>query len=60
MKYLTPILDTNRLRLRPLSVDDASEMFHNWASNPQVTKYLTWPTHSDESLTRKSLLVREK
>lgn len=60
MKYLTPILDTNRLRLRPLSVDDASEMFHNWASNPQVTKYLTWPAHSDESLTRESLLVREK
>jgi ribosomal-protein-alanine N-acetyltransferase len=27
-------------------------MFKNWASDPEVTKYLPWPTHSDVSVTK--------
>ncbi len=27
-------------------------MYQNWASDPEVTRYLTWPTHTDETVSR--------
>ncbi|MBR0438703.1 MAG: GNAT family N-acetyltransferase [Clostridia bacterium] len=36
---------TARLILRRFSMDDAQKMFDNWASDDEVTTYLTWPTH---------------
>ena len=48
MKHLgTKMLETDRLILRRFTIEDASDMFQNWASDPEVTKYLTWPTHTD-------------
>lgn len=41
----TVTLETQRLLLRRFSVDDAQAMYVNWASDPEVTRYLTWPTH---------------
>ena len=41
----TQIIETPRLILRPFTMDDAPAMFRNWASDPEVTKYLMWPTH---------------
>lgn len=38
-------LETKRLILRPFTIEDAQEMFLGWASDPEVTKYLTWNTH---------------
>ena len=45
-------LETNRLILRRVTMDDAKQMFDNWASNPNVTKFMTWPTHSDVEITK--------
>ena len=42
----TPVLNTPRLTLRPFNSDDAQDMFVNWASDPEVTKFLAWPTHA--------------
>jgi len=42
----TQTIETSRLILRRARRDDAEPMFRNWASDPEVTKYLTWPTHS--------------
>ena len=30
-------------------------MFDNWASDPEVTKYLTWPTHESVDISRQVL-----
>lgn len=38
-------IETKRLILRPFGEGDAEPMFRNWASDPQVTKFLTWPVH---------------
>lgn len=38
----TKILESTRLLLRPLTVEDRDAMYRNWASDPEVTKYLTW------------------
>ena len=43
----TQPLRTPRLTLRPFVADDANAMFTNWASDPEVTKFLTWPTHTN-------------
>ena len=41
----TVLLETERLLLRPFTFDDARDMFHNWASDPDVTRYLSWLPH---------------
>ncbi len=45
-------LETDRLILRPFKIEDAEEVFNNWASDDEVTKYLTWPTHSSVEMSR--------
>ena len=42
----TQTIETSRLLLRKAVREDAEAMFRNWASDPEVTKYLTWPAHS--------------
>jgi ribosomal-protein-alanine N-acetyltransferase len=46
-----PTLETVRLRLRPLTIDDAGDIFA-YAADSQVTKYLMWSPHRsiDDSL----------
>jgi ribosomal-protein-alanine N-acetyltransferase len=43
----TKELETKRLILRRFTIDDAENMFKNWANDDEVTKYLVWPSHSD-------------
>ena len=46
MKHIgTTALKTERLILRRFTIEDAEPMFNNWASDDEVTKFLTWPTH---------------
>ena len=45
-------LETARLRMRRFTLDDAQAMFDNWAGDPEVTKYLTWPTHTSVDITK--------
>lgn len=44
--------ETERLILRPFAVTDAEAMFTNWASDPEVSKYLTWNPHQSPDNTR--------
>lgn len=44
----TKPLETPRLLLRPFTIEDAPAMYRNWASDPEVTKYLTWGTYTGE------------
>ena len=49
MKHLgTKNLETKRLLLRKFEIADANAMFENWANDNDVTKYLTWPSHSSK------------
>lgn len=41
----TVILETERLILRRFTLDDAEEIFRNWGSDDEVTKYVRWSTH---------------
>ena len=47
MKHLgTKRLETDRLILRRFVIEDADAMYNNWASDPEVTKFLMWPYHN--------------
>lgn len=41
----TKTIETNRTIMRKFKLDDAEDMFNNWASDEQVTRYLTWQHH---------------
>ena len=46
MQHLgTKRIETERLILRPFVKEDASAMYRNWASDPEVTKFLSWPPY---------------
>ncbi len=45
-------IETERLILREFKLGDEYEMFSNWASDPEVVKYLTWPIHENIEVTR--------
>lgn len=40
------VIETDRLILRPPRADDARGVFERYASDPRVTRYLGWPTHT--------------
>lgn len=53
MKHLgTKRIETERLVLRRFTAEDAEAMYENWASDDDVTKYLTWPAHGSVEVSR--------
>ena len=48
----TQTIETERLLLRQFTIDDAQAMYRNWASDPEVTRFLTWPAHSDVEVSK--------
>ena len=48
----TRTIETERLILRRLEEADAEAIYRNWASDPEVTRFLTWPTHTDINVTK--------
>lgn len=51
----TQELETERLVLRRLSIDDSEMMYNNWASDRQVTQYLRWNAHRSWGETAETL-----
>ena len=45
-------IETERIILREFKLGDEYEMFSNWANDPEVVKYLTWPIHKNIEVTR--------
>ena len=48
----TQTIGTRRLLLRRFRIEDAGDMYENWASDPEVTRFLTWQPHADVGVTR--------
>ena len=44
-------LETPRLHLRLPTLDDAGPIFHKYAQDPEVSKYLTWRPHKSIDIT---------
>lgn len=51
----TEMLETPRLILRRFAAGDAAAMYRNWASDPEVTRFLTWPAHESPAVSEQVL-----
>ena len=51
----TKRIETERLVLRRFTPDDAEAMYRNWASDSEVTRFLTWPVHASPETSRRLL-----
>lgn len=49
---IPPKLETQRLILQRLRVEDAEEIFYTYASKEEATRYVSWPTHQSIKDTR--------
>ncbi|MBR3051777.1 MAG: GNAT family N-acetyltransferase [Selenomonadaceae bacterium] len=45
-------LETERLVLRRFTAEDAQAMYRNWASDGEVTRFLTWPAHAGPEVSK--------
>ncbi|MGY3704908.1 GNAT family N-acetyltransferase [Vagococcus martis] len=57
---MTKSLETPHLKLRKMTVADATEVFENWTSSEVVAKYLTWEHHTSIEITEEYLTYEEK
>jgi ribosomal-protein-alanine N-acetyltransferase len=48
----TQNINTDRLLLRRITIDDAQDMFSGWASDTDITKYMRWKAHKDIETTK--------
>ena len=51
----TKRIESERLILRQFVLEDDKAMFNNWASDAEVTKYLTWPDHKSLDISKQVL-----
>lgn len=56
----TPILETQRLILKPVSAKYAQDVYNNWTSDERVAKYMRWSTHTGVEVTKAWLSEEEK
>lgn len=56
----TKKIETERLVLRAFSHLDAQDMYKNWATNENVTRFLRWKPHPNIDLTKKLCEIWEK
>jgi [ribosomal protein S5]-alanine N-acetyltransferase len=52
-------IETQRLTIQRLKYEDAEEIFYTYASKPECTKYMAWPTHQSIEDTRGFLLYAD-
>jgi ribosomal-protein-alanine N-acetyltransferase len=55
----TPIIETERLILRPLTVKDAKAVFTGWATDKEVARFMRWNLHKSIEETIEWLVSEE-
>lgn len=62
VKYLPPVLETERLILRPITMEDKPAIY-KWAGDPEVSRYMIYPNYhseDDADVWIESLYIKEK
>lgn len=52
MHMITPVLETERLIIRPMRLEESDEVYRSWTSDDRVSKYVRWSTHKSADETR--------
>lgn len=56
----TPILESERLILRPLSINDAEHIYQSWTSDPEVAWFMVYDVHKSVNDTAEWLKFEEQ
>lgn len=48
-------IETDRLILRRIKIEDTLDMYNNWATDKETCKYLSWDTHKDLEETKNTI-----
>lgn len=51
----TKLIETNRLILRKITMDDSNDLFINWGSDIKTNEFLTFKCHESEDTTKKMI-----
>jgi ribosomal-protein-alanine N-acetyltransferase len=51
----TQSIETVRLLLRKFRIEDAKDMFYNWANDPEVCRFLLWGPHKEVEASRRRI-----
>lgn len=51
----TQNIETDRILLRKFNLNDADDMYNNWATDPEVSRYLNWLPHKSLDETKELL-----
>lgn len=57
---ITPVLESKRMILRPLSLNDANHIFKSWTSDSEVAKFMIWDIHKSVDYTMEWLKIEEQ
>ena len=49
----TVTIETDRLILRRITLEDVQPAFENWMGDDRVTEFLRWPTHKSIEISEK-------
>ena len=52
-------METERLLLRPIGVEDSAAVFETYANDPQITRFATWVPHATVAETQRYLQACE-
>ena len=55
----TPIIETERIILRPLTVADAEVVFEGWGRDKEVARFMRWNLHNNVEETKEWLVNEE-
>ena len=57
--FCIPTIETERLILRPLTIEDAEAVFE-WTGDPRVAEYMIYSVHESPEVTRQWLSTVDK
>lgn len=54
------ILETERLRLRAIKIEEAENVYNTWTSDDEVSKYMRWSTHKSVEETKQWIMMEQE
>ena len=54
------IIETERLRLRPIKIEEAEHVYNTWTSDDEVSKYMRWSSHKSVEETKEWIKMEQE
>ena len=54
------ILETERLKLRAIKIEEAKHVYETWTSYDEVSKYMRWSTHKSVEETKQWIMMEQE